>query len=134
MCGGPGARTDQVAGELAHHYHEAGNASETQWYAERAGQLAAAGYAPRAAAGFFTLAMEAAVLRGEQPSLEIRRARGLAYEAIGEIDAARADLEAALALAEKLKKPERHQMQAAISRSNSASFGRRGTTTRPGPT
>jgi DNA-binding CsgD family transcriptional regulator/tetratricopeptide (TPR) repeat protein len=86
-------------GELAHHFFAAGVWDKALDYARRAGEQAQAMYAPRAAAEYFTHAIEAARALGVAPAAHLHRLRGLAYETLGEFERARSDLEAAVALA-----------------------------------
>ncbi len=86
--------------DLAHHFFEAGAWLKAQAYARRAGERALALYTPRAAVALFTRALEAAHLGDLASALEVYRARGLAYETIGDFASARADHEMALRLAE----------------------------------
>jgi tetratricopeptide (TPR) repeat protein len=100
---GPGAAS-QVA-ELADHFYAAGAWTKALDYARRAGEQAQTLYAPRAAVEHFTRALTAAhhLAQGGQASpalTALYRRRGLAYETVGEFDQARADLGAALALAQ----------------------------------
>jgi tetratricopeptide (TPR) repeat protein len=82
-----GRDLDAQAGNLAYHFYEAGEWAKT---------LA---YAPRAAVQQFTRALVAARhLPEAPPSAYLYRARGLAYDTLGEFEQARTDLETALAL------------------------------------
>lgn len=93
--------------ELASHLYAAGEWRKTWEYARLAGVRAQELYAPRAAIEHFAHALEALHhladqdLAGLQPSDvgTLYRARGQAYETLGEFEAARSDLEQALALA-----------------------------------
>ncbi|HWO94557.1 MAG TPA: AAA family ATPase, partial [Dehalococcoidia bacterium] len=87
---------DQHLADVAEHYYRAQAWSKVLEYAQRLGSRAQALHAPRAAIDCFTRALEAARhLRASEP-LALYRARGRAYEAAGEFDAARQDLERAL--------------------------------------
>jgi DNA-binding CsgD family transcriptional regulator/tetratricopeptide (TPR) repeat protein len=59
-------------------------------------------YAPREAADLYSQALEAADQLGRPPSPQLCRARGQAYETLGEIQRARADYEQALRLTQQL--------------------------------
>jgi tetratricopeptide (TPR) repeat protein len=82
---------------LAYHYYEAGDWEQALIFARRAGEKAQAMYAPREAIQNFSRALDAAAQLGRQAPAELQRARGQAYETIGEFERARADYEAALA-------------------------------------
>lgn len=82
--------------DLAYHYFEAGQWAKAGAYARQAGERAQARYASREACQHFSLALEAAQRAGQPPSLELLRARGLAYEVLGQFDNAQADYAAAL--------------------------------------
>jgi DNA-binding NarL/FixJ family response regulator len=91
---------DAQAGDLAYHFYEAGEWAQALAYAQRAGEQARALYAPRAAVQQFTRALVAARhLPAAPPVAYLYRARGLAYDTLGDFEQARADLETALALA-----------------------------------
>ena len=60
-------------------------------YARRAGEKAMALYAPRTALDCFTQALQAEDHLSELPPSSLFRARGQAYELLGEFDRARAD-------------------------------------------
>jgi DNA-binding CsgD family transcriptional regulator/Flp pilus assembly protein TadD len=82
--------------ELAYHFSQAQAWKEALEYAERAGEKALALYTPRAAVEQFTRALLAAShLPGANP-LPLYRARGAAYEHLGEFDAAQCDYEQAI--------------------------------------
>lgn len=85
--------------DLAYHFHEARDWERTLKYAQRAGERARALYAPRAAIEHFTCALEAARHLAVVPGPRLYRARGQAYETLGDFERARADYEAALELA-----------------------------------
>ena len=82
--------------DLAYHFCEAEVWDKVMLYAPRAGERARALYAPRAAVEHFTRALEAGRRLGVEPPSDLLRARGQAYETLGEFEPARADLEAAL--------------------------------------
>ncbi len=84
---------DTRAGELAYHFDLAHAWEKSFEYALRAGEQARAQYAPRAAVEQYMRALHAAEQLKRAPPLGILRARGRAYETLGEFDAARDDLE-----------------------------------------
>jgi len=86
---------DAHAGDLAYHAYEAGNWAKALEYSRLAGEKALALYAPQSALTQFTRALEAAQQLAVPPAA-IYRARGQAYETIGEFEKARADFEQAL--------------------------------------
>ena len=69
-------------------------------YGQRAGEQAQALYAPQAATLHFTRALAAASHLSLTPAASLYRARGLAYETLGDFERARADHETALQLAD----------------------------------
>jgi tetratricopeptide (TPR) repeat protein len=85
--------------ELASHFSEAGAWEQALAYEQRAGEQAQALYAPRAAIGHFTRALDAASQLALTPPVRLYRARGLAYETLGDFEQARADQETTLQLA-----------------------------------
>ena len=92
-------RTDEYAGVIAEHYDQAGATQQAaQWY-ERAGTKAQAMYATQAAIDYFSRALSLCDAVVYPPSPAVHRARGLAYETLGNFDHARADHETALHLA-----------------------------------
>jgi DNA-binding CsgD family transcriptional regulator/tetratricopeptide (TPR) repeat protein len=91
---------DQHAADLAHHYFQAGEWQKVVTYAQRAGDRARAMFAPREATALYGHALEAAEHLGQTPSAELLRARGQAFETLGEIERARADYSQALLLAQ----------------------------------
>jgi DNA-binding CsgD family transcriptional regulator len=95
------AQLDQHAADLAHHYDQAGEWEQVLAYAQRAGDRARTMYAPREATALYGRAVKAAEQLGRLPSAELFRARGQAYETLGEIELARADYEHALRLTQQ---------------------------------
>jgi tetratricopeptide (TPR) repeat protein len=81
--------------DLAYHFHESGAWEKALEYAQHAGENAQHLYAPRTAVEQFTRALEAAHHLALAPSPPLYRARGQAYETLGEFDQARADYEQA---------------------------------------
>ncbi|MGH2583869.1 MAG: ATP-binding protein, partial [Dehalococcoidia bacterium] len=92
------AALDMHVEDLAYHFHAAGAWEEALVYARRAGERAQLLYAPRASIDHFTRALEAAHRLGLSPPSDLHRGRGLAYETLGDFEAARIDLDAALDL------------------------------------
>jgi DNA-binding CsgD family transcriptional regulator/tetratricopeptide (TPR) repeat protein len=92
---------DGRLGELAYQYFEAGVWGKALGYAQRAGEKARRLYAQRAAIEHFTRAITAAqTLSAQLPLPNLFRARGGAYETLGDFDSARADYESALNVAQ----------------------------------
>src|SRR5712692_2181842 len=85
--------------DLASHFSEAGAWEKALEYGRRAGEQAQALYAPQAATLHFTRALDAASHVSLTPPASLYRARGLAYETLGEFERARTDHETALQLA-----------------------------------
>jgi DNA-binding CsgD family transcriptional regulator/Flp pilus assembly protein TadD len=86
--------------DLALHFFEAGAWDKVLEYAPRAGEKASSLYAPRAAVEHFTRALDAARQLPTRPPLtKLHRARGQAYDTLGEFERARADYTTALELA-----------------------------------
>src|SRR3989454_4010000 len=86
--------------DLASHFFLAGVWEKALLYGQRAGEQAQALYAPQAASEHFTRALDAARQLSLTPAASLYRARGLAYETLGEFERARADYETALQLAD----------------------------------
>src|SRR2546421_7935682 len=82
--------------DLASHFSEAGAWEQALAYGQRAGAQAQALYAPQAATLHFTRALDAASQLSLTPAAGLYRARGLAYETLGDFERARADQEVAL--------------------------------------
>src|SRR6266516_86270 len=87
---------DAHLADLAAHFYEAGAWEKALEYGQRAGEQAQALYAPQAATLHFTRALDAARHVSLRPAASLYRARGLAYETLGEFERARADQETAL--------------------------------------
>src|SRR2546423_3427624 len=85
--------------DLAVHFSEAGAWEQALAYGLRAGVQAQALYAPQAATLHFTRALDAARHVSLTPPASLYRARGLAYDTLGDFERARADQETALQLA-----------------------------------
>ena len=85
--------------DLAFHFFEAGAWEQALAYGQRAGEQAQALYAPQATTLHFTRALDAAQYASLTPPVSLYRARGLAYETLGDFERALADQETALRLA-----------------------------------
>ena len=85
--------------DLTSHFFEAGVWEKALEYGQRAGEQAQALYAPQAAILHFTRALDAARQLSLTPPASLYRARGLAYDTLGDFEQARADHETALRLA-----------------------------------
>jgi DNA-binding CsgD family transcriptional regulator len=85
--------------DLGTHFSEAGAWEKALEYSQRAGEQAQALYASQAAIEHFTRALDAASQLSLTPAASLYRARGLAYETLGDFDHARIDHETALQLA-----------------------------------
>ena len=83
-------------GDLAYHFYAAGVWGKALEYAQRAGEQAQQLYAARAALEHFTHAIQAARHLSVPVPLDLYRARGQAYQTLGEFEHARADHEQAL--------------------------------------
>ncbi|HKF39320.1 MAG TPA: BTAD domain-containing putative transcriptional regulator, partial [Ktedonobacteraceae bacterium] len=90
---------DAHLAELAYHFYEAGNWTQAQEYAQLAGKKALALYAPQVAIEHFSRTLDAVERLSMTPSPALTRARGQAYEVLGEFSRARTDYEMALQLA-----------------------------------
>ena len=86
--------------DLASHFAEAEAWEQALLYGQRAGEQAQALYASQAATLHFTQALGAASQLSLTPPAGLYRARGLAYETLGDFEQARADYETALQLAD----------------------------------
>ena len=97
---------DAHLAELAYHFYEAGNWTKAQEYAQLAGKKALALYAPRAAIEHFSRALDAVEHLSMTPSPALTRARGQAYEVLGEFSRARTDYETTLQIAHAIGERE----------------------------
>jgi DNA-binding CsgD family transcriptional regulator len=97
---GRAGRLEGVAADLAHHFFQAQAWDRAQRYAQAAGRHAQAMHAPREAAELYSRALEAIRSLGRPAGADLLRARGQAYETLGEFERAHADYEGALALAQ----------------------------------
>ncbi|MFN8540529.1 MAG: AAA family ATPase [Thermomicrobiales bacterium] len=91
------AAPGRVLADLAYHCHAGEEWARALDYARQAGEQAQAMHAPRAAVVQFTRALEAASALGQNAPPALHRARGRAYETLGEFERGRDDLAAALA-------------------------------------
>jgi DNA-binding CsgD family transcriptional regulator/tetratricopeptide (TPR) repeat protein len=91
--------SDMDEASAASHFFDAGLWQPALEHSLRAGNRALALYAPRAAVEHFTRALNAARYLGLSPGVEVYRARGFAFETLGEFDRALADDQAALEVA-----------------------------------
>jgi DNA-binding CsgD family transcriptional regulator len=82
--------------ELASHFSAAGAWEQALTYGQRAGEQAQTLYALRSATLHFTRALEAARQLALPLPARLYRARGLAYETLGDFEQARSDQDAAL--------------------------------------
>ncbi|MBA2285189.1 MAG: AAA family ATPase [Ktedonobacteraceae bacterium] len=89
--------------DLAYHFFEGEVWSKAFEYGQRAAERSVALFAPRAAIEHFTRALTAQSHLQEIPSAELHRARGQAYETLGEFERARSDYEQALAIARQTR-------------------------------
>jgi tetratricopeptide (TPR) repeat protein len=99
---GDTARLAELAPRLAHHYFEAESWPQAAEHARRAAEMASRAWANKEARARYDQAIVAAE-RGRRPAAERRAmlaARAEVNAVLGDFDPARADLEAALALAE----------------------------------
>src|SRR5438876_10223826 len=87
---------DAYLPDLAYHFYEAGTWEQALAYGQRAGERAQALYAPQAATLHFTRALAAASQLSLTPAASLYRARGLAYETLGDFERARTDYETVL--------------------------------------
>lgn len=81
---------------LAYHYDQAQQWQKAFEYSLRAGEQARALYAPRAAVEHYTRALHATQQLQRPPPIGVLRARGSAFETLGNFEAARSDLEEVL--------------------------------------
>jgi DNA-binding CsgD family transcriptional regulator len=89
-------RLDMHESELAYHYFAAEVWAKAFMYSQQAGIKAQAMFAPREAIEHLTHALEAARQLAMSSAIEILRARGKAYETVGDFERARVDYEEAL--------------------------------------
>jgi len=105
----PSVTSDMHLEDLAYHFYQARDWQKAVDYAQRAGEKALGLYSHRAAIDYFTWAREAADHLSLPPSTQspglrpaLYRARGQAYETLGEFEQARHDYTQALDAARKM--------------------------------
>ncbi len=98
----PPADLDAHVEDLVNHFYQARVWQKTVNYAQRAGEKALRLYSHRAAIDYFTWALEAADHLSLPPTPALYRARGQAYETLGEFDQAQHDYTQALDAARKM--------------------------------
>src|SRR5579863_1863332 len=92
----PSAALDAHIEDLANHFYQARVWQKAVDYAQRAGEKALRLYSHRAAIDYFTWALEAVDHLSLPPSPALYRARGQAYETLGEFEQAQRDYTLAL--------------------------------------
>jgi DNA-binding CsgD family transcriptional regulator len=95
----PPPLSDLNEASVAYHFFEAGLWQPALVHSLHAGYRALSLYAPRAAVEHLSRALHAAEHLGIRPGAEVYRARGFAFETLGDFDRALADDQAALELA-----------------------------------
>ena len=90
---------DPQVADLAYHFYEASSWDKALEYSQRAGEKAQSIHAPREAIEHFTRALEAVGHLSLPTPTKLLRARGQAYETVGDFERARADHEQALTIA-----------------------------------
>jgi DNA-binding CsgD family transcriptional regulator len=96
LAGRDGAILESRLPDLAYHCHAGGLWELSLRYAQRMGERAQALDAPQVAIEHFSHALEAGQRLGQPPSPALHRARGQAYEVLGEFDRAQVDYERVL--------------------------------------
>ncbi len=96
-------KPDMHLEDLAYHFYQARDWQKAVDYAQRAGEKALGLYAHRAAIDYFTWALEAIDHLALPPTPALYRARGQAYETLGEFEQAQHDYTQALDAARKMK-------------------------------
>ncbi len=97
----PSSVLDAQLVDLAYHFYEGGVWSKAVEYGQRAGERALILYAPRAAIEHFTRTLNALKHLASTPPAAVLRARGQAYETLGDFEQARSDYERALEIAQQ---------------------------------
>src|SRR5260370_14086570 len=87
---------ERYLGDLAAHCYEAGMWEKVMAYSQQMGEHALTLYAQRAAIEHLTHAVDAAHHLSLTPPAQVYRARGQAYDTLGEFDHARGDYERGL--------------------------------------
>jgi predicted ATPase/DNA-binding CsgD family transcriptional regulator len=90
---------DTYMADLSYHFYEAGAWEKALKYAQNAGEKAQTLFAPHAAIDHYSRALSALYNLAFTPPPELFRARGQAYEILGEFEHARADYEISLHIA-----------------------------------
>jgi DNA-binding CsgD family transcriptional regulator len=90
---------DTYLADLSYHFFEAGSWEKALKYAQNAGEKAQTLFAPHAAIDHYSRALSALYNLAITPPPEMFRARGRAYEILGEFEHARADFEISLHIA-----------------------------------
>ena len=98
--GEPSTSWEAALDDLAYHHFAAEHWEQAADLARAAGDRALALYAPQAAAEHYTRALDATARLGVAPDAALLRARGQAFDAIGDFAAAQSDYVAALLTAE----------------------------------
>src|SRR5712692_5877889 len=98
----PPAALDAHVEDLANHFYQAKVWQKAVDYAQRAGEKALRLYSHRAAIDYFTWELEAADHLSLPPAPSLYRARGQAYETLGEFEQAQHDYTQALDAARKM--------------------------------
>ncbi len=91
------SEVDRLLPDLAFHFFDAGEWDKALDYSRRAGDAALAAHGPRAAVRHYSRAMDAARQLGRPLAPFVYWARGLALQTLGDFEAAREDLQQALA-------------------------------------
>ncbi len=94
-----GSTVGTLMADLAYHTFQAGEWEKALTYAHKAATLALRLLAPRDAARFYTLAIDASAKLDSQPRLEWLRTRGHCYEILGDFSAADEDYQKAFTAA-----------------------------------
>src|SRR6266536_1033348 len=90
---------DTYVADLSYHFYEAGAWEKALKYAQNAGEKAQTLFAPHAVIDHYSCALSALYNLAITPPPEMFRARGQAYELLGEFEHARADFEISLQIA-----------------------------------
>lgn len=87
---------DAQVADLAYHFYQAGVWEKALAYGQRAGEIALALYAHRAAVEHLTRALDAAQRQALSSTAQLYRMRGKVYDTLGEFEHAHSDFEHAL--------------------------------------
>lgn len=99
----PDTTLDARVEDLAYHFYKARDWQKTLAYAQRAGEKALRLYAHRAAIDYLTWTLQALDSLSQKPAPTLYRARGLAYETLGEFEPAQQDYTRALEAAREIQ-------------------------------